>query len=121
MHDVVHDAKTNSIVKQHMKRVGSIFIVGIVVLLVAGAWYAAARIASLEGRVKQLEATCARLQAIHRTLLQELLHGSPAEQVRARTQAASEVVLGGMPEPAPMTLAPATTERNLPPEAPQSR
>ena len=106
-------------VKQHMKRARSILIACVVVLVVAGAWYAVARIASLEGRVKESEATCARLQTTHRTLLQELLYGSPAEQVRARTQVAQE--LAGVPEPTALTLTPATTERNLPPTAPQSR
>jgi outer membrane murein-binding lipoprotein Lpp len=102
-----------------MKRARSILTACVVVLVVAGAWYAAARISSLEGRVKELEATFARLQTTHRALLQELLYGSAAEQVRARTQVAQE--LAGVPEPTAATLAPATTERNLPPTAPHSR
>ena len=102
-----------------MKRARLILTACVVVLVVAGAWYATARIASLEGRVKELEATCARLQSTHRTLLQELLNGSPAEHVRARKQIALE--LAGVPEPTALTLTPATTERNLPPRAPQSR
>jgi hypothetical protein len=105
--------------KQRMKTARSVLIACIVVLVIAGAWYALARIASLEGRVKQLEATCARLQSAHRTLLEELLHGSPEEQARAKVAVARE--LAGMPQPAPVTLMPATTERNLPPTAPRSR
>ena len=106
-------------VKQRMKRARSILIACVVVLVVAGAWYAIARIASLEGRVRQLEATSARLQAAHRTLLEQLLQGSPEEQARARAEVARE--LAGVPEPTALTLTPATTERNLPPKRPQSR
>jgi hypothetical protein len=106
-------------VKQHMKRERFSLVACVVVLGIAGAWYAVARIASLEGRVKQLEATCTRLQAAHRTLLGELLRGSPEEQARAKVAVARE--LAAMPQPAPVTLTPATTERNLPPPAPQAR
>ena len=106
-------------VKQHMKSARSILIKCVVVLVIAGAWYAVARIASLEGRVKQLEATCARLQSAHRTLLEELLNGSPEEQARAKVAVARE--LAGMPQPAPVTFTPAVTERNLPPPGPQVR
>jgi hypothetical protein len=102
-----------------MKRARSILIACVVMLVITGAWYAVARIASLEGRVKQLEATCARQEAAHWTLLEELLRGSPEEQVLAKVAVARE--LAGIPQPAVLTLRPATTEQNLPPPAPQPR
>ena len=105
--------------KQHMKTARSIVIACVALLVVAGAWYALARIGSLEGRVRQLEATCTRLQAAHRTLLEELLRGSPEEQARAKAAVARE--LAAIPQPPPVALTPAATERNLPPLAPQTR
>ena len=99
-----------------MKRARLVLIGCGVVLVIAGAWYAVARIASLEERVRQLEATCTRLQVAHRTLLEALLRGSPEEQARAKVELARE--LASMPQPAPLTLTPATTQRNLPPAVP---
>ncbi len=89
------------------------------VLLAGAAWFAAARIASLEGRVRQLESSYSRLQADHRALLEGLLSGSPEEQARAKAEMIRE--LRALPPPKLGKLGPAVTEVNSPPRDIQSK
>jgi hypothetical protein len=96
-----------------MSRARFLVVASLALLLASAAWYAAARIASLNARVRHLEAECSRLQTAHQSLLEALLRGSPEEQARAKVEVIRE--LSAVPPPKSGRLGPGVMDKNSPP------
>jgi len=80
-----------------MKRAQQLLVGFLVLLLIGTAWWAAARISSLEARVRQLEASNNELRTSHRKLAEALLRGSPQEAALSKVEMVRE--LSGFPPP----------------------